>query len=70
MFTTLISHPPPLVHPVTREVATQVLVLVSSIQLVEQTANAIQRAYPHLVSRHILPLVWLSQRESTGRGYR
>ncbi|GAA5947523.1 hypothetical protein JCM3775_003328 [Rhodotorula graminis] len=48
MFTALISHLPALVHPVTREVATQVLVLVSSVQLVEQTAVAIQRAHPLL----------------------
>ncbi|GAA5917069.1 hypothetical protein JCM8208_004642 [Rhodotorula glutinis] len=62
MFTTLISHLPPLVHPVTREVATQVLVLVSSIQLVEQTANAIQRAYPHLS-------VEVEQGDSRSSGY-
>ncbi|GAA5856456.1 hypothetical protein JCM9279_003535 [Rhodotorula babjevae] len=48
MFTALISHLPALVHPVTREVATQVLVVVSSVQLAEQTAKAIQRAYAHM----------------------
>ena len=51
MFTALISHLPALVHPVTRELATQVLVLVSSVQLVEQTARAILRAHPRMVSR-------------------
>lgn len=51
IFTSLISHLPPLVHPTTGELATRVLVIVNSIQLAAQTASAVQRAYPELVSR-------------------
>ncbi|GAA5900458.1 hypothetical protein JCM8208_005368 [Rhodotorula glutinis] len=49
IFTSLISHLPALVHPVTSEVATRVLVIVNSIQLATQTADAVKRAFPHLV---------------------
>ncbi|BGP42779.1 Putative ATP-dependent helicase IRC3 [Rhodotorula kratochvilovae] len=49
IFTSLISHLPPLVHPVTGETATRVLIIVNSIQLATQTAGAVKRAYPHLI---------------------
>lgn len=49
IFTSLISHLPALVHPVTGEVATRVLIIVNSIQLASQTAQAVTRAYPDLV---------------------
>ncbi|GJN91895.1 hypothetical protein Rhopal_004920-T1 [Rhodotorula paludigena] len=48
IFTSLISHLPPLVHPTTGELATRVLIIVNSIQLAAQTASAVQRAYPDL----------------------
>lgn len=49
IFTSLISHLPALVHPVTGEIATRVLVIVNSIQLATQTADAVKRAFPRLV---------------------
>ncbi|GAA5852613.1 hypothetical protein JCM9279_005529 [Rhodotorula babjevae] len=49
IFTSLISHLPALVHPVTGEVATRVLVIVNSIQLATQTAEAVKRAFPQLI---------------------
>ncbi|KPV72707.1 uncharacterized protein RHOBADRAFT_46753, partial [Rhodotorula graminis WP1] len=49
IFTSLISHLPALVHPVSGEVATRVLVIVNSIQLATQTADAVKRAFPQLV---------------------
>ncbi|GAA6058390.1 hypothetical protein JCM3770_002467 [Rhodotorula araucariae] len=49
IFTSLISHLPPLVHPGTGETATRVLIIVNSIQLATQTAGAVKRAYPHLI---------------------
>lgn len=50
IFTSLISRLPPLVHPATGAHATSVLVVVNKIQLVKQTAAAVKKAYPHLVS--------------------
>lgn len=49
MFTSLIASVPPRRHPVTGQEARQVLVVVNSIQLATQTAEAIQRAYPDMV---------------------
>lgn len=49
MFTSLVHHLPPRIHPVTKEHATRVLILVSSIQLAQQTAAVVQRSWPNLV---------------------
>jgi ATP-dependent helicase IRC3 len=46
IFTRLISILPPLQPPKTQELATRVLIIVNSIQLVHQTHLAISRAYP------------------------
>ncbi|GAA5895720.1 hypothetical protein JCM5296_007402 [Sporobolomyces johnsonii] len=48
MFTSLVHHLPPRIHPVTKEHATRVLILVSSIQLAQQTAAVVQRSWPNL----------------------
>ncbi|GAA5909143.1 hypothetical protein JCM5296_006656 [Sporobolomyces johnsonii] len=49
MFTSLVHHLPPRIHPVTKEHATRVLILVSSIQLATQTAAVVQRSWPNLI---------------------
>ncbi|GAA5871199.1 hypothetical protein JCM1840_000140 [Sporobolomyces johnsonii] len=49
MFTSLVHHLPPRIHPVTKEHATRVLILVSSIQLAQQTAAVVQRSWPNLL---------------------
>lgn len=49
IFTTLIGQIPPRRHPLQGHEARQVLVVVNSIQLATQTAEAIQRAYPDWV---------------------
>ncbi|GAA5991266.1 hypothetical protein JCM10908_003230 [Rhodotorula pacifica] len=48
MFTSLIAQLPPRRHETTGQEARQVLVVVNSIQLATQTAEAIQRAYPDM----------------------
>ncbi|GAA5895717.1 hypothetical protein JCM5296_007401 [Sporobolomyces johnsonii] len=49
MFTSLVHHLPPRIHPVTKEHATRVLIIVSSIQLATQTAAVVQRSWPNLL---------------------
>ncbi|GAA5871216.1 hypothetical protein JCM1840_000149 [Sporobolomyces johnsonii] len=49
MFTSLVHHLPPRIHPVTKEHATRVLIIVSSIQLAQQTAAVVQRSWPNLL---------------------
>lgn len=60
IFTSLIGQIPPRRHPTLLEggqqEARQVLVVVNSIQLATQTAEAIQRAYPDWVRVPALPL--------------
>ncbi|GAA5843705.1 hypothetical protein JCM11251_003469 [Rhodosporidiobolus azoricus] len=46
IFTSLIRYLPPLIHPVTGEYATRVLIVVNSIQLATQTAAVVRKAYP------------------------
>ncbi|GAA5954131.1 hypothetical protein JCM21900_002899 [Sporobolomyces salmonicolor] len=49
MFTSLIHHLPPRIHPITNELATRVLIIVNSIQLAQQTAAVVQRSWPTLL---------------------
>ncbi|GAA5893108.1 hypothetical protein JCM6882_003888 [Rhodosporidiobolus microsporus] len=48
IFTSLIRYLPPLIHPVTGEHATRVLIVVNSIQLAAQTAAVVRRTYPEM----------------------
>ncbi|GAA5862480.1 hypothetical protein JCM1840_004196 [Sporobolomyces johnsonii] len=49
MFTSLVHHLPPRIHPVTKEHATRVLIIVNSMQLAQQTAAVVQRSWPNLL---------------------